>query len=161
MLNGAIVFERSNEEAGLGGLHEQVAEALGVEAQAADLLLRRCGKSDEDTDDAADASWRSALEEVATLVWGHYEAAAAEIGLAVQYVGHRYPEAPISGVSFVGGAAAVPGVIEQMAQQLGTPHLKAGAAALSLTGPAARDAAGLAMAAGLATHPAGRKGVAA
>jgi len=161
LLGGTIVFERSNDDAGLRHLHQQVIDALGVEPEAADLLLRRgqAEPADEESDDTA--AWRAALGEVAALAAGHFEAAAREIGAAVQYVGHRYPDAAVSGASVVGGGAAVPGAIDLIVRELGTESMDVGPAALGLLGAAAGDAAALALAVGLATHGVGRKGVAA
>jgi len=149
LAEGRVVFERGNDEAGLAHLHGQVVETLTVEPEAADLLLRRAGLSQasrggEDT--PSDPAWREALAEVRSLTIAHFDAAARELAMAINYVGHRYPDLSIEGGLITGGGALLPGVPNYLSSALGLPTHRPGGEQATPQAPL------LVMATGLAAH---------
>lgn len=153
LAEGAVVFERANDEAGLAALHDQVVETLAVEPEAADLLLRRAGLSQENRGDhdasrqtPSDPTWREALAEVRSLTIAHFDAAARELAMALNYVGHRYPDLTVEGGLITGGGALLPGVPSYLGSTLGLPMHRPGGEQATPQTPR------LVMATGLAAH---------
>ena len=124
LAQGAVVFERGNEEAGLMHLLGQIKETLQVEDEAATLLLRKAGLSHtakKEGDAAHDPAWREALAEVQSLVIAHFDAVARELAMALNYVGHRYPDLTMDAGLITGGGALLPGVQAYLSSALGLP----------------------------------------
>ncbi len=124
MAEGVVVFERGNDEAGLIHVLDQIKEALQVDDEAAGLLLRKAGLSSttkKEGDLAQDPAWREALAEVRSLVIAHFDAVARELAMALNYVGHRYPDLAIETGLMTGGGALLPGVQAYLSSALGLP----------------------------------------
>jgi len=154
LAEGAVVFERCNDEAGLAHLHDQIVETLALEPEPAELLLRRAGLSHETRRPAQspeDPSWREALAEVRSLTIAHFDAAARELAMALNYVGHRYPDLSLEGGLITGGGALMPGVPSYLASALGLTMQRPGGEQATPQTPL------LVMATGLAAHDGGER----
>ncbi len=162
LLGGVIVFERGNDEGGTCHLHEQLSASLSITPEAADVLICRTGLEPATLRDEDEApAWRAAVGEVHTGIASHFEDIARDLGMAINYVGHRYPDTSVDQVILIGGGAALPGVADYIGSSLGAPARAAEAEALGIRQAQDDQGCSLALAMGLARHSGNAKGVAA
>lgn len=132
---GAIVYQRSLAEAGMGQLHAVVARRLGLEPDVTEFLLTDAGLTSGDRAEArttgadggeTETSDQPALDpdladDARRLVTAHADSLAAELVVSFSYATHQYPDATVGKLLLAGGGAAMAGLADHLAATLGVP----------------------------------------
>jgi Tfp pilus assembly PilM family ATPase len=106
-MNGAILFTRTLEMAGLSRLAQVVEQRLDVDGAALTAVLDDPGR-----EGAADI-----IEEMGPTLGDFAEALSPEVGRSLAYVTQRHPEASLSGAALCGEGAGLPGLVEHLQGQ--------------------------------------------
>ncbi|QNN22037.1 pilus assembly protein PilM [Planctomycetales bacterium ZRK34] len=152
-----IIYERQLTDAGINMLWQGLAARLEIEAEVTDYLLNEVGLRDGD-----EAAETPQLGEIHTEIREHFEDAVRELGVSFSYALHQYNDAVVGPLSLVGGGAAIPGLAEHLASELGMKVHAATPALYAERGQILQKLGGspaLCQAMGLALH--GRGGAAA
>lgn len=135
---GAVVYERVMEEAGVGPLHKRVCGALDADSELVDHVLgtmelrsppTQCRRSVE------------TLGRAGKIVSAFIENVAKELQLSLAYIATRYPQVQGEGGQAVskllvgGGAASMPGLVSRLGETLGVDCRVAAATDLAQVAP--------------------------
>jgi type IV pilus assembly protein PilM len=132
LYRGAVVYQRSLAEAGMGQLHAAVARRLGLEPDVTEFLLTDLGLTPE----AREAAGRTAapaaasaegdhaldpdlVDDARRLLTTHVDSLAGELRVSFSYATHQYPDATVGKLLLAGGGAAMPGMAAHLAATLG------------------------------------------
>ena len=152
---GIVVYQRAVPGVSMSLMHKEIAQAIDVDAEVCDYLLRHVALNDKVGRRAEEAAHVRALQNVLAR---QLELISSDLGVSFGYASHRYPDVPIERLLVVGGAAGSPGLAERLAQLLDM-EVKAVAPAdlAECPGDAAERCASpaLTMALGLAKHEEG------
>ncbi len=113
LLGSTLVYQRLLPDMGLGRLHARLVSELGIDAAAAEFVLRRVGIAAELPEEQR--SWEL-LEDARALVGDHAEAVGRELKASLSYAMRRYGATGSTGAVACGGGADVPGLLERVQQ---------------------------------------------
>jgi Tfp pilus assembly PilM family ATPase len=109
---GAVVYERNIEEAGLRRLVEGVATKIGLPPETAEAVLMA------DPSDHDGKSQSSLAQEMRGPVTEYLESVAQEVRRSLAYMGHRYQAWQFKHLSLSGDGATLSGLREKLAESM-------------------------------------------
>jgi Tfp pilus assembly PilM family ATPase len=125
--DGVVVSERALGESGTAGLYDAFSTRLRLDPEMTDYLLGEVGLRESSTtaapataDAGAAPEARPAMPEAARAALSHYaDGLVRELLVSFSYAARQYTEATVTRLLLVGGGAAVPGLAECLARELG------------------------------------------
>jgi Tfp pilus assembly PilM family ATPase len=126
---GQIIYGRSNAGGGLSSLARALKSDLNIDLELAEHQIfhrpapRGAEGSEEDQEGPSGPGARTLRVSVARAVEEHLDAVSREVGSALSYACHRYPEAAVIQVIATGAGAGVPEIDAMLGARLEAPVL--------------------------------------